>query len=127
MQTNSVQSNSNLEESSIKNEQKSTTPDQVPTPPGYKILPGYFKKKPTTNEAKKLKMTLKDGNELKQENALSWIFNILSKIWLEILHESTAAYKTLSIFFNKKGLSINYNPVSLSSASDSWWENTLKE
>ena len=80
METNRVQSDSDLEKGSIKNEQKSTTPDPVPTPPGNKIIPGYFKKKTTTNEAKKLKMTLKDDNELKQENALSWIFNILSKI-----------------------------------------------
>ena len=65
METNRVQSDSDLEKGSIKNEQKSTNPDPVPT---------------NTNEAKKLKLTLKDDNELKQENALSWIFNILSKI-----------------------------------------------
>ena len=70
METNRVQSDSNLKKSSIENEQKSTTPDPVPTPPGYKILPGYFKKKTTTNKAKKLKMTLKDGNELEHENSI---------------------------------------------------------
>ena len=74
METNRVQSDSDLEKGSIKNEQKSTTPDPVPTPPGYKILPGYFKKKTTTNKAKKLKMTLKDylkdDNELEQENTI---------------------------------------------------------
>ena len=74
MDTNRVQSDSNLEKSSIENDQKSTTPAPVPTPPGYKILPGYFKKKTTTNKAKKLKMTLKDylkdDNELEHENSI---------------------------------------------------------
>ena len=82
MQTNSVQSDSNLEKNSIKNEQKSTTPDAVTTPPVYKILQGHFKKKTTTNKAKKLKMTLKDylndDNELEHENSI--FGDILSKI-----------------------------------------------
>ena len=117
METNRVQSDSDLEKGSIKNEQKSTTPDPVPTPPLYKILQGHFKKKTTTNKAKKLKMTLKDylndDNELEHENSI--FGDILSKIWWEILHESTAAYKTLSFFFSiKKVLSTSYNPVFLS-------------
>ena len=62
METNSVLSDSNLEKSSIKNEQKSTTLDPVQI------------QKPTTNKAKKLKMTLKDylkdDNELEQENTI---------------------------------------------------------
>ena len=82
METNRVQSDSDLEKGSIKNEQKSTTPDPVPTPPGNKIIPGYFKKKTTTNKAKKLKMTLKDylndDNELEHENSI--FGDILSKI-----------------------------------------------
>ena len=82
METNRVQSDSDLEKGSIKNEQKSTTPDPVPTPSVYKILQEHFKKKTTSNKAKKLKMTLKDylndDNELEHENSI--FGDILSKI-----------------------------------------------